>query len=279
MHPVVAVFSVLSDGFSHACMRRDAGSEVFSGVWWVLSVDDFFRKQVSMFEERDFYQKKTQWGEVTTSIASIIIVLAGSSVPSLSWLIWFCIPLFLISFSLLLSNSFIGSWMRRWWSDRKNRKVLSDNYQNYRKYFDKLEVAQRLVDKLDYMEWGSLRPPSYVNLGNRMQVSGLVLQKVMGSGHIKFLIANYALKEYLDYVEGYLLHADRFVVNRDVVYRCESEKTELLHFLAKYQQFRDQHDEFISEVNKKLSSSVLYQVFGRVHSFVPKEIAVLNPEK
>lgn len=219
-------------------------------------------------------KSKHPWGETLVSVAAIVIAIVGAKVESLNWIIFICIPILLIAFCLMIAHSEIGTWISDKWAARSDRKILAKAEKEYSELFNDSAIADQLIEKVQRLQWNNNMPPTYIHPGNSYRVMQEILNNTNAKADTKLIIMNFCLRQFIEYVDGYLVACDRFVVDRIVNYKYESERVEMIKLVRKYDDFREEHDKFCKRLNKQLSATTLSLLYGHTISFEPKE---LNP--
>jgi hypothetical protein len=216
------------------------------------------------------------WGQIFISIAAVIVTLIGAKIEGFEWAIYIAVPVLIAAFVLMLSDTAMASQLRNKISNYKDRKIISKCSEEYLHFFKKIKVIKDISETISNMEWGEIKSPRYSFPSNRLSDLSIIINDKCHPKLSKAVFLNQALNVLVDEADRFIQESDYLVVQRKVTYKYEHEKSKLLKLIRKYDEFREQHDDFCSNINEKTSKVFLRQFYDHTFSFMPKEISQVN---
>ena len=228
------------------------------------------------FEELGLYgsssKKSHPWGQIVISIAAVIVTFVGAKIEGYDWVLYLTIPLLLIAFVLMLSSTVLGTYLKSRYQSYKAKKVISKSSEEYIAFLEEFKLASEITDALLNLDWGAIKRPYYRYRSNRLAELKAIVKDKRHSKFSKTIYLNHALNSFVDELDSFMQECDYLVVQRQVKYKSEHDRTKMLRLIRKYDSFRERHDSFCKKINKVKLETHLYQFYEHIYSFVPKEI-------
>lgn len=127
------------------------------------------------------------------------------------------------------------------------------------------------------LEWNDVKRPVYRFPYNEVSELKRLLSRCKNAKHSRTLFANHILCIHIEAADQYFDVCCNLVVNRDITFKHERDKTEILRLIRKYEEFKDKHNEFCESVNSTLKFNYLRKFYDKVFHFTPKDIS--NPKE
>lgn len=234
-------------------------------------------------EDLDFHRQverpRNKWSEIALSFVALGITLAGVKTEGFEWLLYLTIPIILIALFLILIDSGLSKKATCVIHCRRDRKVLNQISDEYESFLDKIEIVKKITEEISDLESNSTTRGNYSYPYNKISELKILLAKYDDSKALKVLVLNHVLSIHIEAADRYFCECDFFVINRNLKYKHEHDKAEMLKLIRKYETFRDQHNEFCKITNAKLKNSFLRCFYDQTFSFVPKEVVLEASEK
>ncbi len=234
-------------------------------------------------EDLDFHRQverpRNKWSEIALSFVALGITLAGVKTEGFEWLLYLTIPIILIALFLILIDSGLSKKVICTFHSRRDRKVLNQISDEYKSFLDKIDIVKKIAEEVSDLESGSTTKRNYSYPYNKISELKTMLSKHDDSRALKVLVLNHVLSIHIEAADSYFCECDFLVINRNLKYKHEHDKAEMLKLIRKYETFREQHNEFCEKTNIKLKNSFLRCFYDQTFSFVPKEIVVKASEK
>ncbi|EPD5141271.1 hypothetical protein [Vibrio parahaemolyticus] len=203
------------------------------------------------------------WAQFATSVAAVLAAIAGLNIEGFSWLLYFCLPLLLISTIAAISQSSIWSYLSKKQALRRDEREVQRKSQEYVKLATDIANIEQLINKVSNdFEWGAVqRPRSPQLITDRYWFEMLGKEKkVYSIKELEFL--NHIIGLYISGVECYLQDVDSLVISGQIGYKYHSHKAEVVQHLSKLYLYRDEHNKFCSNLNENVSTFKLKNVYG-----------------
>lgn len=215
--------------------------------------------------------KKTPWDQIVLGCTAITVAFLGAKLEGYNWVLYFTIPILSLSFSLMLLNTQAGEKVKRWIRLNKERKHLSKNAKLYKEFLVKINIAQNIADKIDQLDWGMKPRPRRPYFSNSINELSNSLGSHQKNHYYQIILLNHILNMYVEAADSYFKECDHLVMQREIKYKSERDKSEILKLIRKYEDFKELHDEFFKKINITISHSPLKLFYSGTLCFTPEE--------
>ena len=216
------------------------------------------------------------WGNLAVSVAAIIIGVIGVNSTKFEWLLYICAPVLGVAVFLMIWQTRFGKYISRLYESRRDQRHLAKQLSMYRKLVIEAKIAEKLFKAVSDLNWKQNRPSIYRHPEGYINQLLSISKGFGNGGATEFLYLNDSLNRHLEYIDSYLSQTDHLVVNRDVEFQYESEKTRLHKVIREYEEFINRHSRFCGAINSKLSSCRVQEFYGSDLCYSPKE---MKPEE
>lgn len=222
---------------------------------------------------------KNKWSEIALSFVALAITLASIKTEGFEWLLYVTIPVILIALFLIVLDTGLSKRIKAYVNSRHDKKLLCRISDEYEKFIDKIDIVKKVTEEISDLEWGSTKRSYYHYPHNKISEMKSLLSDYSGSKYSKVLLINHILSIHIESADHYIGECNFLVVNRDIQYRHEHDKAEMMKLVRKYDEFRERHNEFCESINSRLRGSCLRTFYDQTYSFLPKELSFEQVQK
>lgn len=206
--------------------------------------------------------------DIVTAISAVLTIVIGGKIDGFEWIAQIGVVLLIIVIFLMIWESAIGIKARVIFRKYEDRRQLRKHYNEYERLFEKsTNTFQDVFEKVQNLEWGSKRPPTYGSIRNKISVLNHDLNRVSGNSGIKLIFLNTALRSIFEHIDSYLSYCDNFIVNGETRYKDKRQEIEILKLVAQFEKFRDDHNDLCDSINRDLKSVQLVPLYSANYCF------------
>lgn len=210
--------------------------------------------------EPDSQPSGERWGEIVVAVSTVVLALVGAKIPGLQWLIYVCIPLIFLAFTLMLAHSAIGTTVRKSWLRWRDRRTLKHYCREYCDLVNEASVADEMANHIDGLVWGTVSRPVHLYDRNSLYyLRNLIDQKRSGGDQI-VLFVNLLLFEHIWYASGHLRECDRYIRADQIKFKDSDQAVVMSKLLTKFDGYCERHNRFCKRINADLRTTALMEL-------------------
>jgi len=214
--------------------------------------------------------KKTQiWLAIIVATIPVIPAVVTFKVGGVTWILYLCGVIIVVSFGVLVWDRFIGLGFGRYRSNRRAMRLLKKNFERYGNIVEKFRVLEDIEKSLclDKIEWNSGRPELLRSVQNSLYCIKAGLDHM--PSEYRLIALNVALGEVVRPFDRWLSICDFKLKNGEAIYKTEEAQNSVMILLRKFTEITSAHDDLCEEINSKINQENLNVVglFCQDHVF------------